>query len=86
QHLPYSLFSDMQLQIILWGLMVLSIDHIPSIRNLKDLDSTLQMKYGVPSLCYQGLLGHIYYVNHLPSIGKITILKPQVRDTERKQK
>ncbi|KIO12358.1 hypothetical protein M404DRAFT_958381, partial [Pisolithus tinctorius Marx 270] len=67
-HLPRLLFSDTQLQVILWGLTVLGMDHIPSIRNLKDLDSTLQMKYGVPSLCYQGLLGHVYYVNHLPSI------------------
>ncbi|KIN99174.1 hypothetical protein M404DRAFT_817873 [Pisolithus tinctorius Marx 270] len=78
-HLPRSLFSDAQLQVILWGLTVLGIDHIPSIRNLKDLDSALQTKYGVPSLCYQGSLGHVYYVNHLPSIIAQEMGNPRVR-------
>ncbi|KAI5983321.1 hypothetical protein EDC04DRAFT_2874144 [Pisolithus marmoratus] len=67
-HLPRSLFSDVQLQVILWGLSVLSVDNVPSTRILKDIDSTLQSQYGIPSVHYQGALGHIYYVNHLPSI------------------
>ncbi|KAI6157355.1 hypothetical protein BKA82DRAFT_4410080, partial [Pisolithus tinctorius] len=79
RHLPRSLFSDVQLQVILWGLTVLGVDHIPSIRNLKDLDSALQTKYGVPSLCYQGSLGHVYYVNHLPSIITQEMGNPCVR-------
>ncbi|KAI5992866.1 hypothetical protein EDC04DRAFT_2613469 [Pisolithus marmoratus] len=68
RHLPRSLFSDVQLQVILWGLSVLGVDNIPSTRILKDIDSALQSQYGIPSVCYQGALGHIYYVNHLPSI------------------
>ncbi|KAI6149213.1 hypothetical protein BKA82DRAFT_4013861 [Pisolithus tinctorius] len=55
-------------QVILWGLSVLSIDNILSTRTLKDLDNLLQSQYGIPSVHYQGLLGHVYYVNHLPSI------------------
>ncbi|KAI6035322.1 hypothetical protein F5J12DRAFT_902148 [Pisolithus orientalis] len=67
-HLPHSLFSDAQLQVILWGLAILRVDYVPSTKTLKDIDNSLQTQYGIPSVCYQGALGHIYYVNHLPSI------------------
>ncbi|KAI5985257.1 hypothetical protein EDD15DRAFT_2511676 [Pisolithus albus] len=68
RHLPRSLFSDSQLHVFLWGLSVLGVDSVPSTRTLKDLDNSLQSQYGVPSIRYQGSLGHVYYVNHLPSL------------------
>ncbi|KAI6042116.1 hypothetical protein EDC04DRAFT_2878613 [Pisolithus marmoratus] len=68
RHLPRSLFSDVQLQVILWGLSILGVDNVPSTRMLKDIDSSLQSQYGIPSVQYEGALGHIYYINHLPSI------------------
>ncbi|KAI6011162.1 hypothetical protein BKA83DRAFT_4067687 [Pisolithus microcarpus] len=67
-HLPRSLFSDTQLHVFLWGLSVLGVDGIPSTRMLKDLDNSLQSQYGAPLIRYQGSLGHVYYVNHLPSL------------------
>ncbi|KAI6023459.1 hypothetical protein EDC04DRAFT_2869548 [Pisolithus marmoratus] len=44
------------------------VNNVPSTRILKDIDSVLQSQYGILSVHYQGALGHIYYVNHLPSI------------------
>ncbi|KIM68453.1 hypothetical protein SCLCIDRAFT_20369 [Scleroderma citrinum Foug A] len=79
QHLPRSLFSDTQLQIILWGFAVLGVDSIPLGRNLKDLDTALQLKYGILSVQYQGSLGHVYYVNHLPSIIVQEMANPCIR-------
>ncbi|KAI5983993.1 hypothetical protein F5J12DRAFT_899414 [Pisolithus orientalis] len=67
-HLLHLLFSDVQLQVILWGLAILRVDNVPSMKMLKDIDNSLQAQYGIPSVHYQGALGHIYYVNHLPSI------------------
>lgn len=79
RHLPRSLFSDAQLQVILWGLSILGVDNIPSTRMLKDVDNSLQSQYGIPSVRYQGALGHIYYVNHLPSIIAQEMANPRVR-------
>ncbi|KIN98834.1 hypothetical protein M404DRAFT_70297, partial [Pisolithus tinctorius Marx 270] len=75
-HLPRLLFSDSQLQVILWGLSILSVNNILSTRTLKDLDNLLQSQYGIPSV--QGLLGHVYYVNHLPSIIAQEMANPQI--------
>ncbi|KAI6028816.1 hypothetical protein F5J12DRAFT_780352 [Pisolithus orientalis] len=55
-------------QVILWGLAILGVDNVPSVKMLKDIDNSLQAQYGIPLVCYQGALGHVYYVNHLPSI------------------
>ncbi|KAI6137573.1 hypothetical protein BKA82DRAFT_4335007 [Pisolithus tinctorius] len=63
-HLPRSLFSDVQLQVILWGLAILGVDN---------------SQYRIPSVRYQGALGHIYYVNHLPSIIAQEMANPRVR-------
>ncbi|KAI6025630.1 hypothetical protein F5J12DRAFT_903819 [Pisolithus orientalis] len=67
-HLLCLLFSDAQLQVILGGLAILRVDNVPSMKTLKDIDNSLQAQYRIPLVCYQGALGHIYYVNHLPSI------------------
>ncbi|KAI6026560.1 hypothetical protein BKA83DRAFT_121163 [Pisolithus microcarpus] len=46
---------------------------------LKDLDNSLQSQYGVPSIRYQGSLGHVYYVNHLPSLIAQEMANPRIR-------
>ncbi|KAI6127196.1 hypothetical protein F5141DRAFT_1186371 [Pisolithus sp. B1] len=61
----------MQLQVILWGLSILGVNNIPSTWVLKDIDNSLQSQYRIPSVCYQGALGHIYYsmsTTFLPSL------------------
>ncbi|KAI5990253.1 hypothetical protein EDD15DRAFT_2453804 [Pisolithus albus] len=79
RHLPRSLFSDTQLQVILWALSISGVDNVPSTRLLKDIDSSLQSQYGIPSVRYEGALGHIYYVNHLPSIITQEMANPRIR-------
>ncbi|KAF9233611.1 hypothetical protein BU15DRAFT_66415, partial [Melanogaster broomeanus] len=78
RHLPRSLFSDAQMQVILWGVSVLGVDNIPSTGVLKDLDESLQHKYGIESVRYEGPLGHVYYVNHLSSIIAQEIANPRI--------
>jgi hypothetical protein len=68
RHLPRSLFSDAQMDIISWGLRVFGIDDIPSVDVLKELDAELQEIYGINSIQYEGALGHVYYVNNLEEI------------------
>ncbi|KAI6018600.1 hypothetical protein BKA83DRAFT_4464938 [Pisolithus microcarpus] len=79
RHLPRSLFSDSQLQVILWALSISGVDSVPSTRLLKDIDSSLQSQYGIPTVRYEGALGHIYYVNHLPSIIAQEMANPHIR-------
>ncbi|KAI6044629.1 hypothetical protein EDC04DRAFT_2865842 [Pisolithus marmoratus] len=79
RHLPRLLFSDAQLHVFLWGLSVLGVDSVPSTRVLKDLDNSLQSQYGIPSIRYQGSLGHVYYVNHLPSLIAQEMANPHIR-------
>ncbi|KAF9232535.1 hypothetical protein BU15DRAFT_90631 [Melanogaster broomeanus] len=69
RHLPRSLFSDAQMQVILWGLSVLGVDDVLLTRVLKDLDESLQHQ----------TLGHVYYANHLPSIIAQEMANPRVR-------
>ncbi|KAI6014952.1 hypothetical protein EDC04DRAFT_2903843 [Pisolithus marmoratus] len=78
QHLPCSLFSDAQLHVFLWGLSVLGVDSVPSTRVLKDLDNSLQSQYRIPSIRYQGSLGHVYYINHLPSLIAQEMANPHI--------
>ncbi|KIK29909.1 hypothetical protein PISMIDRAFT_6633 [Pisolithus microcarpus 441] len=78
QHLPHSLFLDLQLQVILWALSISGIDSVPSTRLLKDIDSLLQSQYRIPTVHYEGALGHIYYVNHLPSIIAQEMANPHI--------
>jgi hypothetical protein len=68
RHLPRSLFSDAQMDIISWGLRVFGIDDIPSVDVLKELDAELQELYGIKSIRYEGALGHVYYVNSIEDL------------------
>ncbi|KAI6116436.1 hypothetical protein F5141DRAFT_1187659 [Pisolithus sp. B1] len=59
-------------------LSILGVDNIPSTRVLKDIDNSLQSQYRIPLVRYQGALGHIYYVNYLPSIIAQEMANPRV--------
>lgn len=67
-HLPRSVFSHRQLDILLWLLNVNGISDLPSIRGMQNLNKILQTMHGVSTLKYEGALGHTYYVNSLADI------------------
>lgn len=67
-HLPRSVFSHRQLDILLWLLNVNGISDLPSIRGMQNLNKILQNMHGVSTLKYEGALGHTYYVNSLADI------------------
>ncbi|CDO68416.1 hypothetical protein BN946_scf184815.g63 [Trametes cinnabarina] len=79
RHLPRSLFSDSQMEIILWCLGVLGIDNCPSLFVLKTIDRMLQSHCGIESIRYRGPLGHVYYVNDLSAIIAQEMANPRVR-------
>ncbi|KAH7882336.1 hypothetical protein F5I97DRAFT_1832502 [Phlebopus sp. FC_14] len=56
------------MNVILWGLVVLGINNVPSSKVLKDVDALLQCYCGVETMCYEGWLRHIYYANSLASL------------------
>lgn len=68
RHLPRSLFSDNQMETILWCLSMLGLDNRPSLSTLKKVDVLLQEHCGIESIHYKGPLGHVYYANDLAMI------------------
>ncbi|KAL1947759.1 hypothetical protein VTO73DRAFT_13483 [Trametes versicolor] len=79
RHLPRSLFSDSQMETILWCLDIFGIDHRPSLAVLKTVDTMLQSYCGIESIRYEGPLGHIYYANDLGAILGQEMANPRVR-------
>jgi len=64
-HLPRSVFSQRQLDILLWLLHVNGIHDLPSPRAMKKIEAAMQEAHGVRTIPYDGALGHKYYVNSL---------------------
>ncbi|KAI0825276.1 hypothetical protein BC628DRAFT_262703 [Trametes gibbosa] len=79
RHLPRSLFSDSQMEVILWSMDMLGIDHRPSLAVLKSVDQMLQAYCGIDSIRYEGPLGHVYYTNDLAAILAQEMSNPRVR-------
>ena len=67
-HLPRSIYSETQLQGILWLLGVNHVCDLPSVRQMKKLNTMLQNICGIDTIPYNGILGHIYHVNSLSQI------------------
>jgi hypothetical protein len=67
-HLPRSVFSERQIDILLWLLRVNNMDNVPSVKSVKHIKDTIQRLCGIRSIPYDGALGHRYYVNSLPDI------------------
>ncbi|KAI0311059.1 hypothetical protein OF83DRAFT_1177947 [Amylostereum chailletii] len=78
RHLPRSVFSDAQTEIILWGMSMFGISNLPSVGVMKALDADLQDLYGIRSIRYDGALGHPYYVNNLADIIAQEMANPRV--------
>ena len=53
------------MDIIMWAMELLKVDHLPSVSTLKDISSKQQEKVGIRTLRYEGALGNIYYANSL---------------------
>lgn len=67
-HLPRSVFSQRQLDLFIWLLKVNSVDDVPSVKSMQELNAILQKLCGIQSIPYDGALGHKYYVNSLAQI------------------
>ncbi|KAG1784909.1 uncharacterized protein HD556DRAFT_1314704 [Suillus plorans] len=82
-HLPRSVFSERQIDILLWLLRVNNVVDVPSVKSVKLIKDTIQRLCGIHSIPYEGALGHRYYVNSLPDIIRQLCLKkmmnPRVR-------
>ncbi|KAI0754107.1 hypothetical protein C8Q80DRAFT_346349 [Daedaleopsis nitida] len=79
RHLPRSLFSDSQMEVILWSYAMLGIDNRPSVAMLKTVDELLQAQCGIGSIRYKGPLGHVYYANDMGAIMAQEMANPRVR-------
>lgn len=53
------------MDIIMWGMELLNVHHLPSVSTLKDISSKQQEEVGIRTLRYEGALGNIYYANSL---------------------
>ncbi|KAI0782792.1 hypothetical protein C8Q75DRAFT_795782 [Abortiporus biennis] len=79
RHLPRSIFSDKQMEVILWSMAILGVDDVPSVSVMKEINATLQVLCGVDTIRYEGKLGHVYYANDLASIIAQEMSNPHVR-------
>ncbi|XP_006464096.1 hypothetical protein AGABI2DRAFT_120883 [Agaricus bisporus var. bisporus H97] len=56
RHLPRSVFSDSQVERILWGMNALGVNFLPSVIQLKDSNVHLQNTHGIRTIRYEGKL------------------------------
>ncbi|KAG6835923.1 hypothetical protein H0H93_013288 [Arthromyces matolae] len=78
-HLPRSVFSERQLDILLWLLRVNDIENVPSVSSIKRMNKDLQSRSGVRTMEYNGALGNRYSCNSLSDIVSQEISNPRVR-------
>ncbi|THU75790.1 hypothetical protein K435DRAFT_562305, partial [Dendrothele bispora CBS 962.96] len=78
-HLFRSVFSEKQLDFLLWLLSINGISDVPSVKSMKTLNKKLQKLYRVNSIRQEGVLGHVYYVNDLSHMIAQELAKLQVR-------
>ncbi|KAJ3967685.1 hypothetical protein EV361DRAFT_769198, partial [Lentinula raphanica] len=79
RHLPRSIFSDAQMEVVTWALSAFGIDNVPSVSVMKSVDAYLQSLCGIRTIRYEGALGHIYYMNDLAGIIRQEMANPRVR-------
>ncbi|KAG2035286.1 hypothetical protein BDR03DRAFT_812159, partial [Suillus americanus] len=78
-HLPHSVFSERQIDILLWLLRVNNVDDVPSVKSVKRVEDTIQRLCGIRSIPYDGALGHRYYINSLADLIRQEMMNPRVR-------
>ncbi|KAJ3912042.1 hypothetical protein F5877DRAFT_85250 [Lentinula edodes] len=79
RHLPRSLFSDAQMDIILWGIASFRVDNAPSTDTAKSVGEYLQTLCGIKTEHQKGPLGHIYYINQLAGLIRQEMGNPKIR-------
>ncbi|OSX60535.1 hypothetical protein POSPLADRAFT_1148718, partial [Postia placenta MAD-698-R-SB12] len=60
-HLPWSVFSQRQLDLFLWLLRVNDVDDVPSVKTIQSLNAALQKMCGIETIPYKGALRHNYH-------------------------
>ena len=77
-HLPRSTFSDRQHGMVAWALRTHSVAHVPSELIIKSVMKSLQFACRIKTKCYEGVLGHQYYVNDVLGIIAQELANPLV--------
>lgn len=67
-HLPRSVFSQRQVDLLTWLLHINGVPDVPSVRTLKVLEDGLQKICGIETLPFTGAFGHKFHMNSLPDI------------------
>ncbi|KAI5996522.1 hypothetical protein F5J12DRAFT_907093 [Pisolithus orientalis] len=67
-HIPCSVFSQHQLDLLMWLLHINGIQDVPSVRTMKTLEDGLQKICGIETLPFTGAFGHQYYMNSFSDI------------------
>lgn len=67
-HLPRSVFSERQLDILMWLLRINNVNDVPSVKSMKNLENMLQDMCGIRNIPHDGALGHKFYINSLSDI------------------
>ncbi|TEB24421.1 hypothetical protein FA13DRAFT_1638766, partial [Coprinellus micaceus] len=78
-HLPRSVFSEKQIDLMLWLLKVNGITDCPSTKEVKDWSRDINRLYGIDTFEYNGALGHVYYVNSISQMLAQEFANPKVR-------
>ena len=67
-HLPHSVFSQRQMDLLTWLLQINGVPDVPSVRTLKVLEDGLQKICGIETLPFTGAFGHKYHINSFSDI------------------
>ncbi|KAG1724109.1 uncharacterized protein EDB91DRAFT_1063018 [Suillus paluster] len=76
---PRGVFSQDELEVILWQLKQHGVHAVPSIHQIKSVGHAIDGLCGVKINCYVGCLGHTYYMILLQFIVKMAFANPLVR-------
>ncbi|KAI5988940.1 hypothetical protein F5J12DRAFT_922889 [Pisolithus orientalis] len=78
-HIPCSVFSQHQLDLLMWLLHIHGIQDVPSVRTMKTLEDGLQKICGIETLPFTGAFGHQYYMNSFSDIIRQEMANPHIR-------
>lgn len=67
-HLPRSVFSDRQLNLLLFLLRVNRVENVPSVDTMKSFNAALQTTCGIDTFAYTRPLENRYHMNSLAQI------------------
>ncbi|KAI6028188.1 hypothetical protein EDC04DRAFT_2869143 [Pisolithus marmoratus] len=77
-HLPHSVFSQHQVDLLTWLLHINGVSDVPSVRTLKILEDGLQKICGIETLPFTGAFGHKYHMNSFSDIIAQEMANPHV--------